>query len=141
MKKEIIGVSACLLGINCKYNGLSNLNFDVIDYIRGKEVVLICPEVFGGLSTPRIPSEIQPNGKIYNKEGLDVTENFNQGKRITLELLKKNKCKHVILKDGSPSCGYREIYDGNFTNKRIIGQGVTTGYLIENEIDIIDLKT
>jgi uncharacterized protein YbbK (DUF523 family) len=141
MKRDIIGVSACLLGINCKYNGSSNLNLDVVDYIKGKEVVLICPEVFGGLTTPRIPSEIQADGRILNQEGLDVTENFNKGKMITLELLKKNNCKRVILKDGSPSCGYRKIYDGNFTNKKIIGQGVTTGYLIENEIDIIDLKT
>ncbi|MBI9010438.1 MAG: DUF523 domain-containing protein [Tenericutes bacterium] len=137
----MIGVSACLLGINCKYNGSNNLNLDVVDYIKGKEVVLICPEVFGGLTTPRIPSEIQANGKILNEEGLDVTENFDKGKQITLELLKKNNCKYVILKDGSPSCGYRKIYDGSFTNKKIIGQGVTTGYLIKNEIDIIDLKT
>jgi uncharacterized protein YbbK (DUF523 family) len=141
MKRKIVGVSACLLGTNCKYNGSNNLNLDVINYIKGKEVVLICPEVFGGLTTPRIPSEIQANGRILSKEGLDVTENFNRGKEITLELLKKNKCRHVILKDGSPSCGYKEIHDGNFNNKKIIGQGVTTGYLIENEIDIIDLKT
>ncbi|XMB71894.1 DUF523 domain-containing protein [Mycoplasmatota bacterium WC30] len=139
--KDIIGVSACLLGINCKYNGSHNLNYAVIDYIKGKEVVLICPEVFGGLGTPRIPCEIQSDGRIINKIGNDVTENFKIGKEKTLELLKQNGCKKVILKDGSPSCGYLTIYDGNFTNKKIKGLGVTTKYLIKNNIDIIDLKT
>lgn len=141
MKRDIIGVSACLLGINCKYNGKNNLNFDVLNYIQGKEVILICPEVFGGLETPRIPCEIQPDGSVMNKTGKDVTENFKKGKEITLDLLKKNNCNKVILKDGSPSCGYMHIYDGNFTNKRVLGQGVTTKYLIKNVIDIIDLKT
>lgn len=139
--RDVIGVSACLLGINCKYNGSNNLNQDVIDYIRGKEVVLICPEVLGGLSTPRIPSEIQEDGRILSKAGKDVTENFTRGKEITLELLKKNNCNKVILKDGSPSCGYHTIYDGNFSNTKIQGQGVTTKCLIMNKIDIIDLKT
>ncbi|XFA99770.1 DUF523 domain-containing protein [Candidatus Izemoplasma sp. B36] len=137
--KDIIGVSACLLGINCKYNGSHNLDPKVIDYIRGKEIVLICPEVFGGLGTPRIPCEIQKDGKIINKIGLDVTENFKIGKEKTLELLKCNNCSKVILKDGSPSCGYTRIYDGTFTNKLIKGLGVTARYLIENKIDIIDL--
>ena len=139
--KDIIGVSACLLGINCKYNGSHNLNQKVIDYIRGKEVVLICPEVFGGLGTPRIPCEIQNRGLIINENGLDVTENFEKGKKMTLELLKLNGCKEVILKDGSPSCGYLTIYDGSFSGKRIKGLGVTAKYLIKNKIDIIDLKT
>jgi len=139
--REIIGVSACLLGINCKYNGKNNLNQKVVEYIKGKEVCLFCPEVFGGLTTPRIPCEIQNDGRVINQEGLDVTENFNKGKKLTLDLLKKNNCKKVILKDGSPSCGYHIIYNGNFTNKSITGQGITTKYLIENKIDIIDLKT
>ena len=138
--KDIIGVSACLLGINCKYNGSHNLDPKVIDYIRGKEIVLICPEVFGGLGTPRIPCEIQKDGKIINKNGLDVTDNFKKGKEKTLELLTCNHCNKVILKDGSPSCGYTKIYDGTFTNKLIKGLGVTARYLIENKIDIIDLK-
>ena len=139
--RDIIGVSACLLGMNCKYNGSHNLNYEVLDYIRGKEVVLFCPEVFGGLGTPRIPCEIQSGGRILNKEGIDVTENFNTGKETTLELLKRNGCKQVILKDGSPSCGYITIYDGTFTNKKKNGLGVTARYLIDNKIDIIDLRT
>ncbi len=141
MKREVIGVSACLLGINCKYNGLHNLNFNVLDYIRGKEIVLICPEVFGGLGTPRIPSEIQKDGRILNKAGIDVTLNFDKGKKYALELLKKSNCKQVILKDGSPSCGYKTIYDGTFNNEKINGLGVTAMYFKENDIEIIDLNT
>lgn len=141
MKRETIGVSACLLGIHCKYNGGHNLNEGVVDYVRGKEVVLICPEVFGGLGTPRIPSEIQEDGRVINREGLDVTKHFTIGKEHTLELLRNNNCKKVILKDGSPSCGHRTIYDGTFNHIKIKGLGVTAKYLIDNEIEIIDLDT
>lgn len=139
--KESIGVSACLLGINCKYNGEHNLNYEVIDYIRGKEIVLICPEVFGGLGIPRIPCEVQGDGRVINREGKDVTENFKIGKEKALEILKQNNCRRVILKDGSPSCGFNTIYDGTFENKKIKGLGVTTEYLIDNDIEIIDLNT
>lgn len=141
MKREVVGVSACLLGMNCKYNGSHNLNLDVIDYVKGKEVVLVCPEVFGDLGTPRIPSEIQTDGRVINLIGRDVTQNFNKGKEHTLELLKQSNCKQVILKDGSPSCGYKTIYDGSFNNKKINGLGVTAMYLKDNDIEIIDLNT
>lgn len=134
---ERIGVSACLLGIGCKYNGKHNLNLDVISYIAGKEVVLICPEVMGGLSTPRIPCEIQSDGNVLNQNKEDVTEAFNLGKHLSLLKLKENDCNQVILKDGSPSCGFTRIYDGSFTHQLIEGQGVTTKYLIDNHIQII----
>ncbi|QWB99684.1 DUF523 domain-containing protein [Mycoplasmatota bacterium] len=138
---EKIGVSACLLGINCKYNGKDNLNLEVLRYIAGKEVVLICPEVMGGLSTPRIPCEIQANGKVLNQNNVDVTEAFNLGKHLSLTKLKENDCNQVILKDGSPSCGFLSIYDGSFTNKLIKGQGVTTKFLKDNHIQVIHLDT
>jgi len=136
---EKIGVSACLLGIGCKYNGKHNLKLDVIRYLAGKEVVLICPEVMGGLSTPRIPSEIQPNGSILNQNKEDVTEAFSLGKHFSLLKLKENDCNIVILKDGSPSCGYSKIYDGSFSNKLIDGQGVTAKYLVDNHIKLIEV--
>ncbi len=139
--RQYLGVSACLLGVNCKYNGSNNLNLKVLEYAKGYEIIRLCPEVFGGMPTPRIPCEIQDNGTIINKNGEDMTKHFNLGKEKTLELLKKYNCKKVVLKNGSPSCGYTTIYDGSFTNKLINGQGVTTKYLIENEIDIIDLET
>ncbi len=136
---EKIGISACLLGVNCKYNGKHNLNIDLFEQIKGKELILICPEAMGGLGTPRIPSEIQADGSIINQNNIDVTDAFNLGKNISLKKLQDNQCSQVILKDGSPSCGYKTIYDGSFTNKKIKGQGVTAKYLVSNHIQIIDI--
>ena len=141
MEKEIVAVSACLLGVNCKYNGLNNLNFKVIDYLKGKEVVLVCPEELGGLTTPRIPSEIQKSGLVINREGFDVTEQFMLGAKKTLEIMHEANANCVILKDGSPSCGYKNIYDGSFTGMRVKGLGICARYLVENGIKIIDLET
>lgn len=137
---EVIAVSACLLGVNCKYNGGHNLNPLVIDYIRGKEVLPICPEVLGGMTVPRIPSEIQADGRIINLKGDDVTMQFERGKNRTLSLLEKHNVKQVILKDGSPSCGYRFIYDGQFKHVRIKGEGITAKALRAAGYDIIDLE-
>ncbi|MFA7075785.1 MAG: DUF523 domain-containing protein [Candidatus Izemoplasmatales bacterium] len=141
MEKNIIAVSACLLGVNCKYNGKNNLNLKVVEYIKGKEVILICPEELGGLSTPRIPSEIQKNGLVINKEGIDVTKQFNQGALEALKIMHDANANCVILKDGSPSCGYNFIYDGSFSSTRIAGKGISARYFTENGIKIIDLET
>jgi uncharacterized protein YbbK (DUF523 family) len=110
------------MGVNCKYNAKNNLNFKVIEYLKGKEVVLVCPEELGGLSTPRIPSEIQKDGKVINLEGLDVTDNFLLGAKKTLAILRQAKARSIILKDGSPSCGFKCIYDGSFSGTRNKGQ-------------------
>lgn len=136
---EKIGVSACLLGVSCKYNGKANLDYKVVNYLSGKEAILICPEVMGGLGTPRIPSEINQDGRILNKDNLDVTNNFDLGKRLSLEKLLVNQCNQVILKDGSPSCGYKTIYDGLFSNTKVSGQGITTKFLLQHNIKVIDL--
>jgi uncharacterized protein YbbK (DUF523 family) len=93
MKRETIAVSACLLGVNCKYNAKNNLNFKVIEYLKGKEVVLVCPEELGGLSTPRISSEIQKDGRVINREGLDVTDNFLLGAKKHWQYCNKKKPK------------------------------------------------
>ena len=141
MEREVIAVSACLLGVSCKYDGGHNLNLEVIKKLKGKEVIPICPEVFGEMGTPRIPSEIQSEDQIVNKQGKDVTENFKLGLRTTWDLLQKYGCKKVILKDGSPSCGYKTVYDGTFSDKKITGMGFTAKFLQENGIEIIDLNT
>jgi uncharacterized protein YbbK (DUF523 family) len=137
---EKIGVSACLLGIHCKYKGGHNLNLNVLKELIGKEVVLICPEVMGGLPTPRIPSEIQSDGHLINQNNENVTKAFDLGKHLSLKKLKENKVKKVILKDGSPSCGYKSIYDGSFSQKKIPGQGVTAQYLLSNNIEVLDIE-
>ena len=133
---EIILVSACLLGTNCKYNGKNNKNDKVLEYIKDKYVIPICPEVFGGLSTPRIPSEIKDN-IVINKEGKDVTKYFIDGANKTLEIAKILNVKKALLKQKSPSCGCGRIYDGTFTSNIIKGDGITTKILKENNIEII----
>lgn len=137
---EKIGISACLLGIHCKYNGKHNLNLNVLDYVKGKEVILICPEEMGGLGTPRIPSEIQKDGQVVNQNHQNVTKEFDLGKALSLKKLQDNQCTQVILKDGSPSCGYKTIYDGSFTHKKINGQGLTAKHLVKNHIQILNIE-
>lgn len=141
MKDNLVAVSACLIGVNCKYNGKNNLNLKVMNYLQGKEVILVCPEELGGLTTPRIPCEIQKDRTVINEVGKNVTDNFLLGAYRTLDILKENNCQSIILKDGSPSCGYKYIYDGSFTGKQIRGKGICAEYLNENGIKILDLET
>ncbi|MDD3126639.1 MAG: DUF523 domain-containing protein [Candidatus Izemoplasmatales bacterium] len=136
--KKTIAVSACLLGCDCKYNGGSNLDEDVVKFVKGYKVVSVCPEVLGGMSTPRIPSEIQPNGKVMNKAGEDVSAFFERGKVATLAILKAQQCTEIVLMDGSPSCGYTQVYDGTFTRHYIPGIGITAKFLTDNGISIVD---
>lgn len=133
---EIILVSACLLGYNCKYNGKNNKNNKVLEYIKDKYVIPICPEVFGGLSTPRIPSEIKGD-KVINKQGIDVTKYFIEGANKTLDIAKILNIKKAILKQKSPSCGYGKIYNGEFNGTIINDDGITSKLLKENNIEII----
>lgn len=121
---EKIIVSACLLGTNCKYNGGNNLNKELIEFLKNYEIIPICPECMGGLSTPRVPSEIIGD-KVINKEGLDVTNNYLSGANKALELAKKHQVKIAILKAKSPSCGEGKVYDGTFTNTLVEKDGVT----------------
>ena len=139
----MILVSACLLGINCKYNGDNNNHEIVKKYLKDKQFILVCPEQLGGLSTPRVPSEIlNKNGKIIvkSKDGLDVTENFISGAYETLKIAKIYNCKEAILKEGSPSCGCNKIYDGTFSNRKIDGSGITAMILKKEGINIISEK-
>ena len=133
---EKILVSACLLGIDCKYDGKNNKNEKVLEYIKNKEVIPICPEIMGGLPTPRIPSEIKDN-KVITKDNKNVTNNFYKGAEEVLYLAKLLNVKKALLKAKSPSCGVGEIYDGTFTHTKIKGDGITTRLLKENNIEVI----
>ena len=134
-----IAVSACLVGKNTKYDGTNNYNNAVVEYLKDKEYVLICPEVMGGLTTPRIPSE-RVNDKVVNKENEDVTKQFVEGAQIALKLLIANDIDTVILKSKSPSCGYKEIYDGTFSGKTIDKNGVFAELADKNGIKILTEK-
>ena len=136
-----VAVSACLVGKNTKYNGKNNYNEAVMKYLLDKEYVTICPEVIGGLPTPRVPSERKGN-KVINKMGEDVTINFFDGTQKEIEKLLKENINIIIVKEKSPSCGYKQIYDGTFTNTLTEGNGVFIdlalqyGFIIYTEKDI-----
>lgn len=132
--KEKLLISACLCGKNTKYNGKNN-KIDISLLENKYDLVLICPEVMGGLSTPRNPSEIKGN-KVYSNQGLDVTENFNLGAKLSLAIALNNNIKYALLKEGSPSCGVNRVYDGTFSGNKINGMGITTKLLKENGIII-----
>lgn len=134
-----IAVSACLLGENCKYNGGNNYSEKVAKYVEGHEVVPICPEVLGGLSTPREPAEIV-GGEVKHKAGDSVDKEFRAGAKVALDLVKKNQVELVILQSRSPSCGVKTIYDGTFSGKIIPGQGIFAEMLKEAKIKAVDVE-
>lgn len=136
MEKENIVVSACLLGINCKYNGENNYCQKVVDLKEKYNLITICPEVDGGLPTPRIPAEIVYD-KVINKEGKDVTKEYNLGAQKALDTALKNNVKKAILKAKSPSCGCGYIYDGSFTHTLIKGDGVTTRLFKQYNLEVL----
>jgi len=128
--------SACLLGIECRYDGRSKPVQKVLDLAQKETLIPICPEQLGGLSTPREPAE-QKGGKVVTKTGRDVTDNFTQGAEQVLRLARLLAIKEVILKQKSPSCGSGKIYDGTFSGKLIKGDGVTAALLKKNGIKVI----
>lgn len=133
-------VSACLVGINCKYDGKNNYNKEIEKLVYDGQAIPLCPEVMGGLSTPRIPSEIiviDGEERIISKEGIDVTSEFLLGAKKTLEIAQILNIKTAILQKRSPSCGVHEIYDGSHTNKIIKGEGITTKLLKKHNINVI----
>jgi uncharacterized protein YbbK (DUF523 family) len=136
IKRKITLCSACLLGINCCYDGKNKRNKKVIELAKEKILIPVCPEQLGGFSTPREPAE-QRGNKVFTKSGKEVTENFKKGAREVLKLAKLLGVKEAILKQRSPSCGCGQIYDGSFSGKIIKGDGVTTALLKKNGIKVI----
>ena len=132
-------VSGCLLGENCKYNGGNNYSEKVAEYIKGHEVISVCPECLGGLPTPRIPAEIV-DGVVTNREGQVVDEEFRKGAQIALEIARKEQIDVAILQSRSPSCGSKQIYDGTFSGVKIDGQGVFAKLLKEQGFHMIDVE-
>ena len=129
-----VGISACLLGRECTYKGTSNQIQNICELKKGIEFIEICPEVFGGLSTPRCPSEITSLNPltVTSKEGVDVTEEYVKGAKISLDKLEQNNVRIVLLKHRSPSCGCDGIYDGSFSHVVVDGQGVCAKLLSDN---------
>lgn len=130
-------VSACLLGTPCRYDGTGKLE-PALERLRaqGHTLVPACPEVLGGLPTPRPPAERQPDGQVVTREGADVTAEYRAGAERALELARAHGCTLAMLKERSPSCGRGQIYDGTFSRTLIPGSGVTAQLLEEHGISV-----
>ena len=133
---ENILVSACLIGEKCRYDGQTKINENVLKLREKYNLIAFCPECAGGLSVPRLPSEICGE-KVLNEIGEDVTFNFYKGAEIALDTAVKNNCKKAVLKERSPSCGNGEIYDGNFRKTLKKGDGITTALLKKSGIEVL----
>lgn len=136
-------ISACLLGDNCKYSGGNNYSESLsgfLEEMKGKiRVIPVCPEVMGGLDTPRLPAEIRntgPEKRVFNQAGADVTKEFVMGAKKTLIKAEEQGCRYAILKEKSPSCGSVRIYDGSFRKITIEGMGLTAALLAEHGITV-----
>ena len=132
--KKIL-VSSCLYGYCTRYDGKSNILKDktFLDWKNRGLLIPVCPEVLGGLPIPRKPCEIL-NNRVINCDGEDVTDYFIKGADEALKIAKENNVIFAILKDGSPSCGSKHIYDGTFSHTKIIGNAVLAKKLLENGI-------
>lgn len=129
-------ISACLLGEKVRYDGAdSRVQARQLEiWAREGRLVPFCPEVAGGLPTPRPAAEITPEGRVRTGEGTDVTEAFRKGAELALALAKEHGIRLAILKEGSPSCGTHRLRDGSFSGRKIAGRGVTASLLAQNGI-------
>ena len=134
MKPRLL-VSACLLGVNCRYDGGGKAIPELAELMELAELIPVCPEILGGLPTPRTPSE-RRDGRVVARDGRDVTDAFRRGAGEALKLAELFGAKCAILKERSPSCGSGEIYDGSFSGGRIAGDGVAAEILKENGVEI-----
>ena len=135
---EYILISACLLGINCRYDGIGKMNEKAKALVERKDIVLlpVCPEQLGGMETPREPSERKGDG-VWNRKGEDVTEYYRRGAQEVLKLAGLYQCSQAILKERSPSCGSKKIYDGSFSRTLTDGEGVTAELLRKYGIRVV----
>ena len=142
----MILISACLAGLNVRYNGTNCLDDSVQKLVLEKKAVTVCPELMGGFSTPREPAEIVGgNGEdvldgkatVIERSGRDVTELYLKGAYATLQKALEVGATQVVLKENSPSCGSTAIYNGEFNGTKIVGEGVTTALLRRNNIIVL----
>ena len=142
-------VSACLLGVNCNFEGKNCLNAELqAEFMKGA-LFPVCPEVLGGLGVPRVPGEIvggdggdvlDGKAKVFNMDGLDITEQFLKGAYAALAIAKSVGASEALLIEKSPSCGCGKIFDGSFKGKFRVGDGVTAALLIRNGVKVTCIK-
>ena len=134
-----IVVSACLLGCNCKYNGGNNFNEKVAEFLKGKQVIPVCPEELAGLGVPRPPIEIV-DGILRRKDGTSVDRAVREAVELILAQLSDQQIACAVLKSRSPTCGVHQIYDGSFSGRLIDGAGVLAQSLIEAGYQVLDAE-
>lgn len=130
-------VSACLLGISCRFDGKSKPVKEVIALKDKYSLIPVCPEIMGGLPTPRIPCEIK-NGRAINKNGEDKTAEYCRGSEEVLRMARLFGCDTAVLKARSPSCGNGQIYDGSFSGGLTAGDGICAKLLKANGIRVLN---
>ncbi len=126
--KPVLLVSACLMGVACNHEGRGSWRSVVTELEHHYRLVPVCPEVLGGLTTPRPAAEIQGE-RVMNVEGHDVTSAYERGARSAVELAHAMGAERAVLKARSPSCGSAGVYDGTFSRQLVPGQGVTAAAL------------
>ncbi len=132
-------ISGCLLGAKVRYNGESKLieHSLVSQWMKEGRFVSVCPEMAGGLPTPRPPAEMTGH-QVLTQQGIDVTAEFQKGAEIALKLCQQHNIKLAILKARSPSCGNEAVYDGTFSGTVIPGQGVTAALLTQHGVRVFN---
>lgn len=129
-------ISACLMGFRCRYDGGAQ-RLDCLDALRERHVLVpVCPEVMGGLPTPREPSEIR-SGRVVTRDGRDVTEAFARGAREAEKIALACGCRCALLKERSPSCGLGRVYDGTFTGTLTRGDGLCARLLSQRGLRVL----
>ncbi len=128
-------VSACLLGVNCRYSGKGELCQELQKLMKEHHLIPVCPEQLGGLATPRTPAE-RVKDRVVTQMGEDVTAQYEKGARETAGLAELFGCRCAVLKERSPSCGSGRIYDGTFSRQLVSGDGTAAALLKERGVRI-----
>ena len=132
-------VSACLLGCNCKYNGGNNYNPGVVEFLRDREVIRVCPEVMAGMGIPRTPIEIV-DGVLMDREGNNVDAPMRAAVARVLAQIRDEEIDCAVLQSRSPTCGVNQVYDGSFSGKLISGSGIFAQALRELGYRVMDAE-
>ena len=130
-------VSGCLLGENCKYNGGNNYNPRVVEFLKDKEVISICPEMMAGMGCPRNPIEIV-DGVLTDCHGKNVDALIRKSVMEIMERIRDEEIQCAVLQSRSPTCGVNQVYDGTFSGKLIPGSGVFAKSLMDAGYRVID---
>ena len=130
-------VSACLLGVECNHRGRGSPSEKVAALGKTQRLIPVCPEVAGGLATPRPAAERQPGGRVVTASGEDVTDFYRRGADHAVALARAAGVSRAVLKAGSPSCGCHQIYDGSHSGVLVQGDGVTAEALRRAGLEVM----